>query len=238
MAGRSHVPVIDTAAVHGADPDHYRVIVPISNPRIESHLVDFAATKENATVHVVHIVQKPSRSGRFGRIQREQVVSESDELLEGVREAVRQHEVGCETSTVVSHRSFQEIFDIAEREHADLVVMGWGEEGLWSAGRAERPLSELTDNLSSDFIVLKDRGLDTFRLTPVRPVASSSQLAALVPAVSGKAATALLGAVRGSDLGFEALDPAVGNAGKRAALGLPVGGVLGRFVNRFRMTVP
>jgi nucleotide-binding universal stress UspA family protein len=65
---------------------------------------------------------------------------------------------------VVSHRSFEELFDVARRKRADLVVMGWGDDGLWGAARSDRSLSDLTRQLPCDFLVLKDRGFDTSRV--------------------------------------------------------------------------
>jgi nucleotide-binding universal stress UspA family protein len=118
---------------------------------------------------VVHIVQMPDRTPRGYRLdQRERIVENSDELMAGLREVADDFGVACETSTVVSHRSFQELFDVAERKRADLVVMGWGEDRLWSNGRAERPLDELTNRLPADVLVFRDRGLDASRiLVPV-----------------------------------------------------------------------
>ncbi|WP_440763909.1 formate/nitrite transporter family protein [Natronorubrum sp. DTA7] len=171
LVGRSYVPLIDTSetASAGEDDDTYRIVVPIANPRTESRLVEFAATlastRESATVHVVHIVQTPDRPGAAGGDkQRARIISESEDLLEGVCETVAERGVEYETSTIVTHRSFEEIFDTAERQHADLVMMGWGGNNLWDAARAERPLSELTSQLPCDFLVFKDRGLDTSRI--------------------------------------------------------------------------
>jgi formate/nitrite transporter FocA (FNT family)/nucleotide-binding universal stress UspA family protein len=172
LAGRSYVPLIDTAELEAAGDD-YRIVVPISNPRTETRLVELACTlasrKPDATVHVVHIVQMPDRTPRGYRLdQRERIVENSDELMAGLREVADDFGVACETSTVVSHRSFQELFDVAERKRADLVVMGWGEDRLWSNGRAERPLDELTNRLPADVLVFRDRGLDASRiLVPV-----------------------------------------------------------------------
>ena len=172
LAGRSYVPLIDTAEAEAAGED-YRIVVPISNPRTETRLVELACTlasqKPDATVHVVHIVQMPDRKPTGYRLdQRQRIVENSDELMADMREVAADFEVACETSTVVSHRSFQELFDVAERKRADLVVMGWGEDRLWSNGRAERPLDELTNSLPADVLVFRDRGLDASRiLVPV-----------------------------------------------------------------------
>lgn len=170
LAGRSYVPLIDTAGGHGGKGrGGYRIVVPISNPRTESALVELACAlasqRADASVHVVHIVQTPDRTPRgYSVDQRERIVAESDELMAEIREIAADYEVHFRTSTVVSHRSFEEIFDIAERNRADLVVMGWGDDRLWSAGRAERPLDELTSRLPADFLVFKDRGLDASRI--------------------------------------------------------------------------
>ncbi|WP_128476356.1 formate/nitrite transporter family protein [Halorussus pelagicus] len=170
LAGRSYVPLIDTAEGHASEgDDDYRIVVPISNPRTETALVDLACAlasqKSDASVHVVHIVQTPDRTPRgYSVDQRGRIVAESNELMADIRSIAEDYDIDYETSTVVSHRSFEEIFDIAERKHADLVVMGWGDDRLWSAGRAERALGELTSTLPADFLVFKDRGLDASRI--------------------------------------------------------------------------
>jgi len=38
--------------------------------------------------------------------------------------------------------------------------MEWGDDQLWHAARAERPLDEITNQLPCDFAIFKDRGLD------------------------------------------------------------------------------
>jgi len=177
IAGRSYVPLIDTAEHGGEGQDGYRIVVPISNPRTETALVELACAlatrKPDASVHVVHIVQTPDRTPRgYDVDQRDRIVNESDELMADIRDIAADYDVDSRTSTVVSHRSFEEIFDIAERNRADLVVMGWGDDRLWSAGRAERALGELTSRLPADFLVFKDRGLDASRI--LLPVADNA----------------------------------------------------------------
>ncbi|ELZ24729.1 formate/nitrite transporter family protein [Natrinema limicola] len=167
--GRSYVPLIDTAETHGTGNGDYRVLVPISNPRTESTIVDLACTlasgHENATVHAVHIVQMPGRASmRYGAGQTDRIVSESEQRMETVRQRARSYDVDYETSTVVSHRSFEDVLHTAERERADLVVLGWGDDRPWGEGRAEGRMDELTSNLPCDFLILKDRDLDTSRI--------------------------------------------------------------------------
>jgi len=185
FVGRSYVPVVDTAERTVADDDAYRIVVPIGNPRTESRLVELAATvasaKENATVHAVHIVQVPDgRSGGYGSRQSSRIVSESDRQMENVRERLNDYNVGCETSTTVSYRSFEEVFDIANRKQADLVVIGWGNDQPWDTVRTSRSLRELTSDLPCDFLVFSDRGLDLSRVLLPTAGGPDSDLAAEV----------------------------------------------------------
>ncbi|MFC7134675.1 MULTISPECIES: formate/nitrite transporter family protein [Salinibaculum] len=169
-AGRSYVPLIDTAEPAAATgEDQFRIVVPITNPRTETRLKEFAcklaSERDNAIVHVVHIVQMPRQSSRsYGVEQSRRIIEESEALMSDIHDVADGYGVDCDTSTVLSHRSFEELFTVAERKDADLVVMKWGDEGVWRAARADRPLDELTRQLPCDFLVLKDRGLDTSRV--------------------------------------------------------------------------
>jgi nucleotide-binding universal stress UspA family protein len=75
------------------------------------------------------------------------------------------------------------LFTVADRDGADLVLMGWGEDRLWDAARAERPIDELTNSLPCDFLVLKDRGLDTSRVLLPTVGGHNSELSAEVAAL-------------------------------------------------------
>ncbi|GAA0237913.1 hypothetical protein GCM10009000_061790 [Halobacterium noricense] len=169
FVGRSYVSMIDTSEAVAADDDSYRILVPIGNPRTESEIVNLACVlaseHPSAVIHAVHIVQTPPRASMsYDHNQRERIVTESNELMESVREIIDSYNVSYETSTVVSHRSFQEVFNTTEREHADLVVMGWGTDRPWGDARAERPIDELTSRLPCDFLVLRDRGMDASKI--------------------------------------------------------------------------
>ncbi|SIR82751.1 Formate/nitrite transporter FocA, FNT family [Haladaptatus litoreus] len=168
LVGRSYVSMIDTSEAV-VDDDTYRILVPIGNPRTESEIVNLAcilaSERPSAVIHAVHIVQTPPRASMsYDHNQRERIITESNELMESVREIVDSYDVSYESSTVVSHRSFQEVFTTTERERADLVVMGWGTDRPWGDARAERPIDELTSRLPCDFLVLKDRGFDASKI--------------------------------------------------------------------------
>ncbi|APW97854.1 formate transporter [Halobiforma lacisalsi AJ5] len=168
-AGRSYVPVIDTAEERAEDEETYRIMVPIANPRTEGKLVElasmFAASRDSATVHLVHVVQTPDKPSATGTDrQRARIVSESERRLEDLTDSFAYTDIEYDTSTIVTHRSVEEIFDTAQRQHADLVLMGWGSETPWDSARLDRPLSELTKEFPSDLLVFKDRGTDISRV--------------------------------------------------------------------------
>jgi formate/nitrite transporter FocA (FNT family)/nucleotide-binding universal stress UspA family protein len=169
LAGRSYVPLVDTLEEIARDPDSYRILVPIANPRTEQGLVEFAATlasdREKGCVHVVHVVQAPKESSlkAEGR-QRDRIVKESERLLDDFHRIGDGHGVTIETSTIVSPRSFVEIFDRARRTNPDLVVMDWDREKVWNSARAEGTIDELTNRLPCDFLITRDRGLDASRV--------------------------------------------------------------------------
>jgi len=168
LAGRSYVPIVDTLEEFVRDPESYRVLVPVANPRTERRLVEFACRlarqHERGTVHAVHIVQAPTRMSPKEGGHRDRITRESARIMDDLEASIDTEGVTFETSTIVSTRSFEEVFDRARRTRPDLVVMGWGNGRLWSAARAERPLDELTNRLPSDFLVVKDRGLDCSRV--------------------------------------------------------------------------
>ena len=148
-------------ATTGTDGGDFRVMVPLANPRTETELITLAgaiAKQREGTVHAVHIVQVPDQTPlERGAEQTERIDAESRKLLAQAREDAETFGAAVETHTVLSHRSFEEIFDAARTFEADQVVMGWGPT---AHGRAESRIDELTHDLPCDFLVLKDRGFD------------------------------------------------------------------------------
>ncbi|WP_226011756.1 formate/nitrite transporter family protein [Halomicrobium salinisoli] len=169
LAGRSYVPMVDTLENIVRDSESSRILVPIANPRTESDVVALAcalaSNREAGMVHAVHIVQAPKEMTLEAEGEgREQIISESERLMADLETIGEPYDVEVETSTIVSPRSFEEVFDRARRMNPDLVVMGWSEDQLWSSARAERPIEELTNRLPCDFLVVKDRGMDYSRI--------------------------------------------------------------------------
>jgi formate-nitrite transporter family protein len=170
--GRSYVPLVNTSALAlarpTADEDAFRVVVPVGDPRAESGVLEFAcvlaSTHESAVVHAVHVVDVSDRVGFTANGDRERIVATSQRRLEDARETADAYDIAFEASTVASHRSFQEVFAIAKREGADLLVSGWSDDRSLHAGRTEAPIDELAHNLPCDMLVLTDRGFDSGRV--------------------------------------------------------------------------
>ncbi|MDQ2051545.1 amino acid permease [Natronolimnohabitans sp. A-GB9] len=171
LSRSEEMPDVAVSAANVAKPansEEYTVVVPVSNPRTESQLLSLAsvvAKANDGVVKAIHIVEVPDQTPlREGSEHIQEIDAESQALMSRVRESTTTLDVPVDVQTVVSHRSFEEVFDVARREDADTVVMGWGADRPWSAGRAERPLDELTHDLPCDFLVLNDRGLETDRV--------------------------------------------------------------------------
>ncbi|WP_411964129.1 amino acid permease [Haloferax sp. YSMS24] len=157
------LPAAAVSATTSVQPDGgFRVMVPLANPESERDLVELGgsvAKANNGTLVGVHIVQVPDQTA-LESARTEYDFAEADELLEQARLDADELDVDIETHTILSHRSFEEVFDAAETYNADLVVMGWGPDSHGAPGRAESAIEEMTNTLPYDVLVLKDRGFD------------------------------------------------------------------------------
>ncbi|MFQ3474794.1 universal stress protein [Halonotius sp. F2-221B] len=164
FAGRSYVPILDSVEATLVGEDRYRVMVPITNPRTDTELVELAARiagqQENATVHVVHIIQAPEQLSLVSGGNIERIEAESSKRMQDIYALGEKCDVDITVTSLASHHAFEEIFDMARRTQPELVAMEWGDHQLWHAARAERPLDEITNQLPCDFAIFKDRGLD------------------------------------------------------------------------------
>jgi nucleotide-binding universal stress UspA family protein len=175
---------VSAASTVKPDGGEYRVMVPLSNPRTEKDLIELGsllAKANDGTVVATHIVQVPDQTPLYAGAEHvDRIDAESKKLLDAAREDAETFGARVETKTIVSHRSFEEVFDAARTDNADLVVMGWGGNSALSAGRVESPLDELTSNLPCDFLVMKDRGFDTSNVLVPTAGGYSSDLSAEV----------------------------------------------------------
>jgi amino acid transporter/nucleotide-binding universal stress UspA family protein len=181
------LPDAAVSAATSVQPDggDYRVMVPLANPGHEKDLITLAsaiAKQREGTVVATHIVQIPDQTP-LSAAGRDDDIDAARGLLESAREDAETFGVEVETHTVLSHRSFEEIFDAARTYRADLVVMGWGPDAHGSPGRAESAVDELASSLPCDFLVLKDRGFDPDRILVPTAGGAGSDLSAAVAAV-------------------------------------------------------
>ncbi|WP_330633099.1 formate/nitrite transporter family protein [Halocatena halophila] len=162
FVGRSYVSMIDTAGETVRDDDAYRILLPIYNPRTETRIAKVAAIMATnrlpATIHTVHIVE--SHHGGYDQEQYERIIERSTEQMTHIRSTIEEYDIPYETSTIVSHRSFEEIYDAANRENSNLIVMGWDENRPRGRTNTERTFDELTGKLTSDIVIVRDRGHD------------------------------------------------------------------------------
>lgn len=103
------------------------MMVPLANPEHERGLITLAsaiAKQRGGTVGAVHIVSVPDQTALASAAEHTADLDEiSEHLLESAVRDTETFGVPAESHTIVSHRSFEEIFDAAETHDADLLVM-------------------------------------------------------------------------------------------------------------------
>jgi amino acid transporter/nucleotide-binding universal stress UspA family protein len=164
------------AAAEAVQPDasRYRVMVPLADPEHETNLITLASAMarqhDNGTVVAVHIVDVPDQTPLAVAAEHlDELDAESNDLLSAARADAETYGVDVETHTIFSHRVYEEIFDAAKDQKADVVVLGWGPDAHGSPGRVESFSGDLLGKLSCDFVVFRDRGFDSARvLVPTR----------------------------------------------------------------------
>jgi amino acid transporter len=178
---------VDAATSAHPDGGDYRVMVPLANPEHERELIELAsavAKPRGGTVVATHIITVPDQTTlEAARGRADEIDETSKFLLDRAREDAETFGVEVETHTILSHRSYEEIFDAARTHDADLVVMGWNPGAHGAPGRAEGTIDELVHSLPCDMLVLKDRGFDPSRIVVPTAGGPDSELAAEVAAL-------------------------------------------------------
>ena len=180
------MPDAAVSAAAGVQPDggQYRVMVPLANPAHEQDLITLAsaiAKQRGGTVIATHIVTVPDQTALSAAAERsDEIDKTSQQLLDSAREDAETFGVDVETHTILSHKSYEAIFDAARTHTADLVVMGWGPDSHGSPGRAESAMDELTEAVPCDFLVLRDRGFDPSRILLPTAGGPDSELSAAI----------------------------------------------------------
>ncbi|WP_336338396.1 amino acid permease [Haloarcula brevis] len=180
------MPDAAVSAAAGVQPDggQYRVMVPLANPAHEQDLITLAsaiAKQRGGTVIATHIVTVPDQTALSAAADRsDEIDRTSQQLLDSARDDAETFGVDVETHTILSHKSFEAIFDAARTHTADLVVMGWGPDAHGSPGRAESAMDELTEAVPCDFLVLRDRGFDPSRILLPTAGGPDSELSAAI----------------------------------------------------------
>ena len=127
-----------------------------------------------------HIVTVPNQTAlEIAAEHRDQLDSESEELLAAAKADAARFDVPVQTRTILSHRGVEEVFDAARSNDADTVVMGYG-GARFAGGRAEGTFEELAHNLPCDFLVLDGQDLDLSDVLVPTAGGGSSDLSAEV----------------------------------------------------------
>jgi len=178
---------VDAAAGVQPDGGDYRVMVPLANPEHERDLIELASTiakERGGTVVATHIITVPDQTAlERAKGRSDEIDKTSKHLLDRAREDAETFGVEVETHTILSHRSYEEIFDSARTYDADLVVMGWTPGAHGAPGRVEGTMDELVHSLPCDMLVLNDRGFDPSRIVVPTAGGPDSELAAEVAAL-------------------------------------------------------
>ncbi|WP_224449154.1 amino acid permease [Haloprofundus salilacus] len=173
---------VSAASTVKPDGGDYRVMVPLANPKHQTDLITLAsaiAKQENGTVVAVNIQQVPDQTS-LEAARRQGDYDAAHRILERARDDAETLGVPVETHTILSHRTFEEVFDAARTYDADVTVMGWGPDAHGSPGRAESAIDELARSLPCDFLVLRDRGFDASRILVPTAGGPDSDLSAAV----------------------------------------------------------
>ncbi|MCU4798901.1 amino acid permease [Halobacteria archaeon HArc-gm2] len=177
-------PAVSAAATVQPDGGTYRVMVPLANPEHEKELIELGsaiAKQRGGTVVATHVVTVPDQTALASAADHvEDLDADSERLLQSAREDAETFGVPVETHTIVSHQSFDAIFDAARTHAADLVVMGWGEDSHGSPGRVESAFDDITETIPCDFLVMRDRGLDPSRVLVPTAGGPDSELSAAI----------------------------------------------------------
>jgi len=167
-AGMMPDPAVSAASAVQPDGGQFRVTVAVANPEHETDLITLAsavAAQRAGTLDVVHVVQVPDQTElTYAGDHVDEFEPESAALLEQARADAETFGVDVQTHSVLSHRSFEAVFDTAREHDADLLVMGWGPDSHGSPGRAESGIDELVGDPPCDVAVFKNRGFDPSRV--------------------------------------------------------------------------
>ena len=131
-------------------------------------------------VLATHIVTVPDQTALTAAAENdEQIGATSETLLEAAKQDAAAFDVPIETKTILSHRGLEEVYDAAQSNDADTVLIGYGGT-RFTGGRTESALDELTHDLPCDFLVLDAEEFDPTDVVVPTAGGTSSDLSAEV----------------------------------------------------------
>jgi len=111
---------------------HYRVVVPVANPKTERDLLRMAAASahahedDSAELIAVNVIEVPQQTSLSQDLTfEEERVERQQELLDSARDIASDLDIGLRTRAIVGRNTGSVILDVIEEESADHVFLGW-----------------------------------------------------------------------------------------------------------------
>jgi len=119
LSRSEELPDAAVSAASSVQPDggEYRVMVPLANPEHEKDLITLAsaiAKQHGGTVDAVHVVTAPDQTAlAYAADHPDELEEDYHAVLDEAKRDAETFGVEVETHTILSHRSFEEVFDAA-----------------------------------------------------------------------------------------------------------------------------
>jgi len=188
------------------------VLVPLSNPETEAHLISLGAAianRRNGRVVAATVVQVPERVPLEDAQTCDRFRPETADLHAQALRGASDLGVPVETETIFTHRLFGDIIDAAHTHEADLCIVGWGPSMPAENGRIEPVVTEIGRQLPCDFLLFRNRNFGPQRiLLPTRggPHANLAATIARILQMEYGSAVTLLHVANNAETGQEFLN--------------------------------
>ncbi|XVH32477.1 amino acid permease [Haloferacaceae archaeon DSL9] len=129
LIGEAIAPVPSNAA---DETELYRVVVPVANPATEQALIQYAAAgaagrSQETELLVVNVTEVPPQTSlEQGVLYEEERLERQQQLFGAARETAEKLNLTLRTRAIVGRDAAQVLLEVAEEEHADHILLGWG----------------------------------------------------------------------------------------------------------------
>lgn len=126
--------IIAEAIAEKMEPDYttkpYRILVPIASPDTQRDIIRIAASAasahENAEIIAVNVIAMPDQTALAQGLEFEKErIERHDKLMSEVEKVGEDMDIGLKTRVIVGRDVSQIITNLAKKENADEVILGW-----------------------------------------------------------------------------------------------------------------